>query len=334
MPAHVALLVAALLIILAGSELFTNALEHVGSRLSLSEGLVGSVFAAVATALPETVVPIVAVLSGGQDPGVRERIGVGAIIGSPLMLATLAMALMGLFAGAARGWTARLAPERTGLQRDFLYFGVAFAAAAGTLFLPPGHRPLRSAVTVLMIAAYVLYVAQTIRASDRLVDGGHETTADKGLALRQLGIPHNPWIEALQLLFGLLLIIGGARLFVDQVENIAGATGASALVLSLLIIPIATEMPEKINSILWIRRGRDTLAFGNITGAMVFQGTLLPAFGVQLAAWRPELPVAIAIGLTLGASLWTALMFRRGAITPLHLLVNGLAYALFFALLA
>lgn len=334
MPTHVALLIVALLIILAGSSLFTNALEHVGSRLSLSEGLVGSVLAAVATALPETLVPIVAVLSGGHDPGVRERIGIGAIIGSPLMLSTLAMALMGIFAGAKRGWKIRLAPERSGLQRDFLYFCIAFAVAAAALFIPPGYRSLRLVVTVAMIGAYIVYVAQTIRASGQLVDSGHETAADRGLALKQLGIPHNPWIESLQLLFGLVLIVVGARLFVDQVEAVAGLTGVSALLLSLLIIPIATEMPEKVNSVLWIRRGRDTLAFGNITGAMVFQGTLLPAFGVQLASWRPEPPTLIAIGLTLGASLWTALMFRRGTITPLHLLVNGFAYALFFALVA
>jgi len=40
-----------------------------------------------------------------------------------------------------------------------------------------------------------------------------------------------------------------------------------------------------VNSFLWLRRGKDTLAFANITGAMVFQGTLLPALGILLTPW-------------------------------------------------
>jgi len=42
----------------------------------------------------------------------------------------------------------------------------------------------------------------------------------------------------------------------------------------------ATELPEKINSFFWAREGKDTLALGNITGAMVFQSTLPLAFGM------------------------------------------------------
>src|SRR5579859_6808401 len=122
LTAYVGLLLLALVVILVGAELFTNALEHFGERLKLSEGLVGSVFAAVATALPETVVPIIAVFFGGAAVQVREDIGVGAILGSPLMLITLAMALVALFTGFRRGWTLPLRPEFSGMVRDLVYF--------------------------------------------------------------------------------------------------------------------------------------------------------------------------------------------------------------------
>ena len=82
------ILLIALLVILIGAEIFTNALEHLGERLKISEGITGSIFAAVGTALPETMVPIVAILSTASTQAVREEVGVGAILGAPLMLST------------------------------------------------------------------------------------------------------------------------------------------------------------------------------------------------------------------------------------------------------
>ena len=52
------------------------------------------------------------------------------------------------------------------------------------------------------------------------------------------------------------------------------------LVLSLVLAPLATELPEKANSFFWVREGKDTLALGNITGAMVFQSLIPISFGL------------------------------------------------------
>ena len=86
-----ALLALSLLVILAGAELFTNGIEWIGEGFGLSEGAVGSVLAAVGTALPETLLPLIAILSG-KDSG--EEIGTGAILGAPFMLTTLAMVVI------------------------------------------------------------------------------------------------------------------------------------------------------------------------------------------------------------------------------------------------
>jgi cation:H+ antiporter len=326
-------LLLALLIILAGAELFTNALEHVGERFALSEGLVGSVLAAVATALPETVVPIIAVFFGGASIQVREHIGVGAILGSPLMLASLAILLIGLASGTRRGWHTSLKPEISGFVRDLLYFLVAFFIGFLALFMPQHPAGLRLLTGAMLVFLYVMYVLNTIRASAMLVEHGHGTRAEHRLWLKRLGLAHNLTSEVGQLLVGLAFIIGGAKLFVYGVEQVADLTGVSVLVLSLLIIPVATEMPEKLNSILWIRRGKDTLAFGNITGALVFQGSLLPAFGIQLGAWQPRQDILWAMGLTFAATLWILLLAVRRKLTPMLLLVNGLVYLAFFLII-
>ena len=326
------LLLAALAVILSGAELFTNSLEHLGARFKLSEGVVGSVFAAVATALPETVVPIIAVFFGGADSHAGEDIGVGAILGSPLMLITLALALVALFTGSKRGWDQPLKPEFSGMVRDLGYFMVAYLIAFLSLFMPrdPAVHAVASAALVFL---YGYYVYNTVRASASLVKGGHGTQADQALHATRLGVSHSFGWELVQLLLALGLIIGGAKLFVMGVEQVAALTGLSALVLSLIVIPVATEMPEKFNSILWVRRGKDTLAFGNLTGAMVFQGTLLPAFGLQLATWHPDRSVVWTMGITLGMALWTLFLTLRRRLTPVLLLLNGAAYVLFLVLI-
>ena len=102
--------------------------------------------------------------------------------------------------------------------------------------------------------------------------------------------------------------------------------------LSLLIIPIATELPEKVNSILWIRKGKDTLAFGNITGAMVFQGTLLPAIGIMLTPWQPRSEVVLGIALTLIAAIWIRYLAGRSILRVWHLFLNGAAYLTYLVL--
>src|SRR5437660_12811201 len=85
------------------------------------------------------------------------------------------------------------------------------------------------------------------------------------------------------------LIIGGAHLFVAQVEAIAATIGLAPLVLSLLITPVATELPEKLNSVIWIGRKKDTLAFGNMSGALVFQSAFPVTVGILFTEWTLSL---------------------------------------------
>jgi cation:H+ antiporter len=321
-----------LIVILIAAEVFTNALEHLGEKLGISEGVTGSLFAAVGTALPETMVPLLALLAGTQNGAINEEIGVGSILGAPLMLATLSISLMAISVWKRRGTQGHLRPERTGLTRDLNFFIIAFSFAAVAMYVPHTLPAIRYALGACMVMIYFIYVMMTLKASKALVEDGHATEAGGDMFLCKLGLPNNMIVIVVQLVLGVALLIAGAKGFINGVEAAAHIIGISALLLSLLIIPIATELPEKVNSILWIRKGKDTLAFGNITGAMVFQGTLLPAIGIMLTPWAPRQEVVLGIAMTMLAAIWLRYLVAKGGLKVWHLLVNGAMYVTYLVL--
>jgi cation:H+ antiporter len=321
-----------LVVILVAAEVFVNALEHLGEKLGISEGVTGSIFAAVGTALPETIVPLLAIFGGTQNQQLNEEIGVGAILGAPLMLSTLSVFLMALSVWRRRGSQGHLMPERTGLSRDLNFFLAAFSLSCVALFVPHDTAGVRAGIAFVMVLIYFFYIMLTLKASAKLVSDGHATEAEEPMFLAKIGLPTNWLTIYLQLGIGLVLLIVGAKGFIHGIEEASPLLGISALVLSLMVVPIATELPEKINSILWIRRGKDTLAFGNITGAMVFQGTLLPAIGILLTPWAAQKEVLAGVVITLVAAAWLRYMLSRGQLRVWMLGFNGLLYVTYLAI--
>ncbi len=321
----------ALLLIVVAAEIFTNALEHVGERLGISEGVTGSLFAAVGTAMPETMVPILALFAGTANAELNAEIGVGAILGAPLMLSTLSLFLMGMTVWRRRGTTGSLTPEPSGLVRDLNFFLLAYAIAIAALYLPRSLPAVHVSLALALVFLYFFYVMLTMRASAALVQDGHGTEAHAELFLCRLGLPDNWPVIIAQVTGGFVLLVAGAKIFIHGVEHLSAAIGVSALILSMLIVPVATELPEKVNSILWIRRGKDTLAFGNITGAMVFQGSLLPAIGITLTPWRPEPAVVGGILVTIVAAAWLRYIAHDGRLAVWQLGVNGALYLSYLA---
>jgi len=150
----------AFVVILLGAELFTNGIEWFGRKLELAEGAVGSVLAAVGTALPETMIPIIAIAFGGGGEA-TDDVGVGAILGAPFMLSTLAMFVtgVGVIAFRARRATGtRMMVDTTVLVHDIRYFVVAYSIAIAAAFLPPQLESLKLVVAVVLVGIYVWHV--------------------------------------------------------------------------------------------------------------------------------------------------------------------------------
>jgi cation:H+ antiporter len=320
----------ALIMILFGAALFTNAAEILGDRLGMQQGAVGSLLAGVGTALPETIIAIVAIMSSvladGGEPANSAEIGVGAILGAPFMLATLALFAVGASALVFRTRRVQgtgISIDEATIGRDVGFFVIFFALAAGVGITELPFWP-RLIVAGLLVGGYAYYVLLTAISGGRL----------EGVPERLLFMPrrHSPplWVVVVQVLSGLGLIIGGAHLFVDAVKHTAGTIGLSAGLIALIVAPFATELPEKMNSILWVRCGKDTLALGNITGAMMFQSTIPVTFGILFTRWDLAPLDILAVGLALlsGGLLYLVLRYPA-TLRAWHLMVGGAFYSIF-----
>ena len=339
------ILIGAFIVILIGAELFTNGIEWFGRKLELAEGAVGSVLAAVGTALPETMIPIIAILTGGGSSS-SHGVGVGAILGAPFMLATLAMFVTGaaVLIAARRRTTGDVMPVDTKvLAHDMRYFGIAYAIAIGAAFLPLEPAWPKWVIALSLVLIYAWYVKGHFE-DDPDVDledlaplrfnRFDPATPNHALAVPRLRVVN------LQVAFALGLIIVGAFFFVGSVEHLATTFGIDPIILALVIAPIATELPEKFNSVIWIRQGKDTLAMGNITGAMVFQSTIPTVVALLFAAeaWHFSADSRVAF-LSAGiAFLASAAIFipmaRSGRLLGRRLLIGGAFYVFYLGIVA
>jgi cation:H+ antiporter len=321
--------VVALVAIILGAAFFTNAIEIMGGRLGLRQGAVGSLLAAVGTALPESMIAIVAILEPvltGEASEEGALIGVGAILGAPFMLATLAMFVVGVSAlvfQGSRDQGRRLRFDAATVGRDLGFFLVFFALAAGVGLV---ELPLYTKVVVALVLAfgYGLYVRRT------LFSGEHLEEVPKKLLFMPRRQEPPLFAVVFQTLASLGAIIAGAHFFVDAVEHAAAGLELPAGLIALVLAPLATELPEKFNSIFWIREGKDTLALGNVTGAMIFQSTVPVALGVLFTPWNlaPLDLFAVVLALASGGLFYLSLRLC-GKLRAGRLMLGGLFYLAF-----
>ncbi|UJA20750.1 sodium:calcium antiporter [Thermoleophilia bacterium SCSIO 60948] len=321
------LLLVAFVLILAGALVFTNAVEWAGHKLNLGEGAVGSLLAAVGTAMPETLIPVIAIIGGKEG---SDDVAIGAIIGAPFLLATIAMAIVGLAAVAYRNRRKQgsdLRVDRSTLERDLRFFLIFFTFAV--LIGIGAPDAVRYPAAAVLILAYVYYVYRTIRDSS---DVAEAEELDKLHLGRPFGRADDPpvLLIVLQFILGLGIIVGAAELFVEELIKTAESLGTEPIVLSLILAPLATELPEKANSFFWVRDGKDSLALGNITGAMVFQSTIPVALGIALTEWDLDTFSFISAGLgIIGGFVAYETLHRRAKFIWPAIVAWGVLYAIF-----
>jgi cation:H+ antiporter len=379
MTVSIILLLASAGAIYVACEFFVNGIEWVGRRLSLGETATGTVLAAFGTALPESVVTLVATAFGEADA--QRQIGIGAALGGPLVLATLAYAVVGLALlrharGLGRGPACWVQVDHRRLSRDQAWFLAIFAAKIALGLVAFAFKPW---LGLLFLGAYALYLwreleggkipvveplARTHAPAGRLaeacpvrvkapIEGGAGSLAFAGSAypgrscpdiqsdagvldITPLKIrPGDPepslgW-ALLQTLAALAVIFIAARVFVGRLGDMAIGLGLAPQITALLLSPIATELPEMMNALIWVRQGRERLALANISGAMMIQATVPTAFGLFFTPWHLDPALLLSAGATAAAVLYLFLAFRGGLMSGARLAQVGWLYLAFGA---
>ncbi|MCU1343904.1 MAG: sodium/calcium exchanger rane protein, partial [Acidimicrobiia bacterium] len=292
---HVLLLAGAAIAIYMACEWFINAVEWLGLQLNVGRVAVGTLLAAIGTALPESVVTLVAVVFGHNAKS--KDIGVGAAMGGPLVLSTIAYAVVGvmliLTARRTRTKTAATSPvaapvsgkvDAGQLARDQSWFLAVFVFKVGLGLVAFAFKRW---LGILFFATYALYFSREI--GNR--EGSGEAIGLAPLRLQPKATKPSPTAVIIQTVGTLLVIFAASQVFVKQLEWAGPQLGLSATVTALLLSPIATELPEVMNAVLWVRQGKTDLALANISGAMMIQATVPSGLGIMFTSWHFHAPL-------------------------------------------
>jgi cation:H+ antiporter len=174
------------------------------------------------------------------------------------------------------------------------------------------------------VLVYLVYVRRELKQSD-----SHEVELPEPLKLAPDAVIPPRGKVLLQTLGALVVVALAAQLFVHQLESMGELFGLSPVLAALLLSPVATEMPELMNVLIWVRQGKTRLALANISGAMMIQGTIPKAFCLLFTPWLLSGAMLASAIVTVLAMVLLWWGFRRGAMTAGRLALIGLLYLCF-----
>jgi len=324
MALSIALLLVSAVAIYLACEWFVNSVEWLGARMKVGTLAVGSVLAAVGTALPESVVTFVAVALG--DTPERKDIGVGAAMGGPLVLSTIGYAVIGVVLAITTKSLRTKPPGARELISDQRWFIVIFIAKVTLGLVVFAFKPW---LAIGFVAAYAVFVWRELAEAKQA--GGHSDEDLEPLRLQPRAARPSNIAIAIQTLATLAVIFLASQVFVGQLEEIGPHLGLPPTVVALLLAPIATELPEILNAVIWVRQGKTELAIANISGSMMIQATIPSALGIAFTPWHFDTPLILAGVVTLVAILLMVIIGRIGRMTAATLISGAVLYSGFLA---
>lgn len=315
-------LVVSVIIIYYSCELFVNGIEWVGKKFNVAQCAVGTVLAAFGTALPESVVTFVAVAFNATSE--QKDIGVGAALGGPLVLGTIAYAVIGLCIivfRKRRDLGTDIDIDSAKLRTDQKWFLSIFIFKVLLGFLAFSGKPFTA---LFFLAAYALYFYKEMGTE---CDAVQEEMEPLKFQPHKTS-PSTFWVIT-QTIFSLILITASSHLFVRNLELISALWHVPPHIVSLLLSPLATELPEILNAVIWVRQGKEALALGNISGSMMIQATVPSALGLYFTPWLFDQHLLMAGVMTLISIIYLLMTLKQNKLSPHRLIYAGIFYVIF-----
>lgn len=316
------IMLAAAILIYLSCEFFVNGIEWVGKAFNISESAVGSVLAAFGTALPESIVTFIAVVFGKNSS--QKDIGIGSALGGPLVLSTIAYAVVGIsiiIFSSRRKTGNTINTNSSKLARDQAWFMCIFIFKIGLGLIAFAVKPW---LGFLFLLAYGIYFYKEMSTDSKDIVSKLEP-----LKFSPKSTSPKKSLIILQTILALILIFIGSQMFVQNLGTLSISLGMAPHMVSLLLSPVATELPETLNAVIWVRQGKENLALSNISGSMMIQATVPSALGIIFTPWLLDKSLILSAVITFIAifSLWITL--RKSHLSAKRLSLNALLYVVF-----
>lgn len=257
------------------SWLLSYGAEHLSERYGAK--FVGRVLLSIATTLPEIAIVIYAAASGAYG------IAIGSGLGSNIMMMTLGLAIM-LIISTTRLSKAPLKMIDVSTFKNDKIFLLATAVISLILFLD-GYDYVDGIIFVGIFIVYIfiaLYEMKLEMKENLFKDNAKEIGNKNNLGKRN----NKKMVIAVGVfLAGALGILIGAEPFIHSMQGFSVEVGISAIVLAVILSPIAGEMPEKISMMILARKGAAgaSIAIANVLGSKILNNSLLLAVAVFAA---------------------------------------------------
>lgn len=315
-------MITAALLIYFSCELFVNGIEWVGKAFNISQSAVGSILAAFGTALPESIVTFIAVVFGANSS--QKDIGVGAALGGPLVLSTIAYAAVGIsiaIFSSKRKFGSCINVDGEKLARDQVWFMGIFVFKIGLGLIAFAIKPW---LGLLFLLAYGVYFYKEMTTD--IVEIAEEL---EPLKFSPKSSNPKKSLILVQTILSLIFIFIGSQMFVHNLGTLSISLGMAPHMVSLLLSPVATELPETLNALIWVRQGKENLALSNISGSMMIQATVPSALGIIFTPWILDKSLMIAAIITFIAILLIWATLKRSCLSAKRLSFNAVLYIIF-----
>lgn len=242
MWAQVLLLIFGIVVVLKSADWLTNGAVGLATKLGISQIVIGLTIVAIGTSMPEFFVSIVSAIKETPD------LAVGNIVGSNIFNVLL---IVGVAATVAP-----IAIQRATVRRDI---PIAIVASIMLTFMMLDDNISRIDALILF-AAFIAFIWITLRNSKN-------DTNEKDASTEKV-IP--TWKSVLFIIFGLVGLVLGSNIFVDNASSLAHGWGISDAIIGLTIVAGGTSLPELATSAVAARKGDSGIAIGNVLGSNVF----------------------------------------------------------------
>ena len=299
------LLIAGFVLLIKGADWFVDGAAGIAARFGIPQLVIGLTIVAMGTSAPEAAVSITAATSGNAG------ITIGNVIGSNILNVLIILGLTAVIIAV---------PVQKSTVKWEMPFMHIITIVLAVLGFTGGEIVLWEGI--VLWALFLVYLGYLFK----MAKNGTEEEEEEEL--------QPLWKQLCMLAVGIVMIVFGSDMTVDNATILAEAFGMDDRLIGLTIVAFGTSLPELVTSVTAARKGKADIAIGNIVGSNIFN--ILFVVGttalITPVTFKAGFLIDSAVALAAGLILWFGVMKEQKLKRPVGILMLA-AYAAYFVYL-